>query len=162
MKICLKCNRGLFDTDTKCDKCGCVDIMDKNEYQSLYNQFKNASPKQQEALRETKEYQIICKYKFIVDTKNTPEMRKEQSIRDKQRVKQESDRYYAELQRNARQREMEQKQEQSKNVPKCPTCGSTNVNKISSVKKATGFFAVGIFSSNFGKTMECKNCGYKW
>ena len=35
MKICLKCNRGLFNNDTKCDKCGCLDIMDKDEYQNL-------------------------------------------------------------------------------------------------------------------------------
>ncbi len=48
------------------------------------------------------------------------------------------------------------------NLPKCPTCGSTNVNKISTTKKAVGFLAVGVFSSNLGKTMECKNCGYKW
>lgn len=48
------------------------------------------------------------------------------------------------------------------NVPKCPTCGSTNVNKISTTKKAAGFLTIGVFSSNFGKTMECKNCGYKW
>lgn len=46
--------------------------------------------------------------------------------------------------------------------PKCPTCGSTNVHKISTGKKALGFVIVGIFSSNFGKTMECKQCGYKW
>lgn len=48
------------------------------------------------------------------------------------------------------------------NKPKCPTCGSTNVHKISTGKKALGFVTVGIFSSNFGKTMECKQCGYKW
>lgn len=48
------------------------------------------------------------------------------------------------------------------NIPKCPTCGSTNVSKISAGKKAVGFATVGLFSSNFGKTMECKNCGYKW
>lgn len=51
---------------------------------------------------------------------------------------------------------------QQKNVPKCPTCGSTNVNKISTTKKAAGFLTFGVFSSNLGKTMECKNCGYKW
>lgn len=45
---------------------------------------------------------------------------------------------------------------------KCPTCGSTNVSKISTAKKAVGFATVGVFSSNFGKTMECKKCGYKW
>lgn len=47
-------------------------------------------------------------------------------------------------------------------VPRCPTCGSTNIEKISSFTKAIGFAAIGIFSSNFGKTMYCRNCGYKW
>ena len=51
---------------------------------------------------------------------------------------------------------------QQQNIPKCPTCGSTNICKISTSKKALGFVTVGIFSSNFGKTMECKQCGYKW
>ena len=52
--------------------------------------------------------------------------------------------------------------EQEKNTPKCPTCGSTNIQKISGTKRwiTTGLF--GLASSNFGKTMECKNCGYKW
>lgn len=57
---------------------------------------------------------------------------------------------------------MEKQQAQRANVPKCPTCGSTNVEKISTAKKAFGFAMVGLFSSNLGKTMECKNCGYKW
>ena len=48
------------------------------------------------------------------------------------------------------------------NTPKCPTCGSTNIEKISTTKKAVEFVAVGVFSSNLGKTMHCKNCGYKW
>ena len=48
------------------------------------------------------------------------------------------------------------------NIPKCPTCGSTNIKPISTTKKAIGFVTFGVFSNNFGKTMECKNCGYKW
>ena len=60
------------------------------------------------------------------------------------------------------QMRMEKRQAQRANVPKCPTCGSTNVEKISTAKKAFGFAMVGLFSSNLGKTMECKNCGYKW
>ena len=52
--------------------------------------------------------------------------------------------------------------EKQQNTPKCPTCGSTNIEKISAGKKAIGFVAVGVFSSNFGKTMHCKQCGYKW
>ena len=48
------------------------------------------------------------------------------------------------------------------NKPKCPTCNSTNITKISGTKRfvTTGLF--GLASSNVGKTMECKNCGYKW
>ena len=48
------------------------------------------------------------------------------------------------------------------NKPKCPTCNSTNITKISGTKRfvTTGLF--GLASSNVGKTMECKNRGYKW
>lgn len=53
-------------------------------------------------------------------------------------------------------------QQPTQNVPKCPTCGSTNIEKISGSKRwfTTGLFGLG--SSNVGKTMHCKNCGYKW
>ena len=48
------------------------------------------------------------------------------------------------------------------NIPKCPTCGSTNIKKISAGSRwlSTGLF--GISSSKMGKSMECKNCGYKF
>lgn len=48
------------------------------------------------------------------------------------------------------------------NLPTCPTCGSTNIQKISGTKRwlSTGLF--GLASSDVGKTMKCKNCGYKW
>lgn len=60
------------------------------------------------------------------------------------------------------QMRMEKQQAQRANVPKCPTCGSTNVERISTAQKAFGFALVGLFSSNLGKTMHCRNCGYKW
>lgn len=52
--------------------------------------------------------------------------------------------------------------EEKSNIPKCPTCGSTNIKPISTTKKVIGFATFGVFSNNFGKTMECKNCGYKF
>ena len=47
-------------------------------------------------------------------------------------------------------------------VPRCPTCGSTNIKKISGTKRwvTKGMFGLG--SSNVGKTMQCNSCGYKW
>lgn len=47
-------------------------------------------------------------------------------------------------------------------VPKCPTCGSTNIERISLGKKAFGGVMFGLFSSDVRRTMHCKNCGYKW
>lgn len=51
---------------------------------------------------------------------------------------------------------------QQSNVPRCPTCGSTNIVKISMARKAVGFWAVGILSSSARNTYRCKSCGYKW
>ncbi len=88
MKICLKCKRKLFDSDEQCDKCGCIDIMDKKLYDELCTKFENAKEKEKDLLRQSDEYKLICKYKFIVDKNNTPEKRKEQSKRDKELQKQ--------------------------------------------------------------------------
>lgn len=46
--------------------------------------------------------------------------------------------------------------------PKCPTCGSTNIQRISTTKKLIGVATLGLASKTVGKTMQCKKCGYKW
>lgn len=51
---------------------------------------------------------------------------------------------------------------ESENIPKCPTCGSTNVRPISGLNRAGSMFMWGIMSSKIGKTYECLNCKYKW
>lgn len=53
-------------------------------------------------------------------------------------------------------------QETQQNTPKCPTCGSTNIRKISSTKKVAGAIGFGLFSKSAKSQFECKNCGYKW
>lgn len=54
------------------------------------------------------------------------------------------------------------KQTEEDNTPHCPTCGSTDIQKISGTKRwlSTGLF--GLASSDIGKSMCCKKCGYKW
>ena len=44
----------------------------------------------------------------------------------------------------------------------CPTCGSTNVEKISAIKKVIGGAMFGLFSSDVRNMMHCNSCGYKW
>lgn len=48
------------------------------------------------------------------------------------------------------------------NIPKCPTCGSTNIKKISATKRWVGTGLFGLASSDMGKTMQCNSCGYKF
>lgn len=48
------------------------------------------------------------------------------------------------------------------NTPKCPTCGSTNIEKISATSKVVGAVAFGLFSKTARSQFKCKNCGAKW
>lgn len=57
---------------------------------------------------------------------------------------------------------MQKEKDKQNCIPKCPTCGSTNVEKISISKKAVGGAMFGLFSSDVRNTMHCKNCEYKW
>lgn len=53
------------------------------------------------------------------------------------------------------------REEQSR-VPKCPTCQSTNIRKMSGVETGTSIWAFGLFSRKINKTFKCNNCGYTW
>lgn len=48
------------------------------------------------------------------------------------------------------------------NIPKCPTCGSTNIEKIGGMERAGSIAMWGIFSKKINKTFKCKKCGYTW
>ncbi len=48
------------------------------------------------------------------------------------------------------------------NKPKCPTCQSINIKKISATKRVVHGYAFGLFSKTARSQFECKNCGYKW
>ncbi len=48
------------------------------------------------------------------------------------------------------------------NKPKCPTCSSTNVKKISAISKVAGASMFGLFSKTARSQFQCNNCGYKW
>lgn len=48
------------------------------------------------------------------------------------------------------------------NKPKCPTCSSTSVKKISTMSKVAGATMFGLFSKTARSQFKCENCGYKW
>lgn len=51
---------------------------------------------------------------------------------------------------------------QPSNLPKCPTCGSTNIRKIKTGERTASIIGFGIFSRKANKTWKCENCGYLW
>lgn len=48
------------------------------------------------------------------------------------------------------------------NLPKCPTCGSTNIKKIPASRKMLGAIGFGLLSKTARSQWECNNCGNKW
>lgn len=52
--------------------------------------------------------------------------------------------------------------EEKSRVPKCPTCGSTNIRRMSGVERGVSIATFGILSKKINKTFKCSNCGYTW
>lgn len=46
--------------------------------------------------------------------------------------------------------------------PHCPTCNSTNLNKISTTSKVMNTAVWGILGTKRHKTFHCNSCGYEW
>ena len=67
-----------------------------------------------------------------------------------------------EYDRKEQARQSAQSSKQPTNVPKCPTCGSENIKKISATSKVVGAGLFGLFSKTARSQFECKSCGYKW
>ena len=63
----------------------------------------------------------------------------------------------AQIEQNRRLYEM-----QNENKPKCPTCNSINIKKISGLSKAGSVAMLGIFSQKIKHQFHCNNCGYEW
>ncbi len=147
MKICPKCRGLYFDQDQQCGNCK-IELLDKDVFNVVLGEYYQMNHSQRVANRYNARYEIVCKYQF-------PEIYEY----DEQKSQHE----YEAFQRRAQQQRIENNRiEKETHIPKCPTCGSTNVQPISTTKKATGFILAGIFSSNFGKSYECKDCKYKW
>lgn len=51
---------------------------------------------------------------------------------------------------------------QQSNIPKCPTCQSTNIRKIGTGERMGSVIMFGIMSKKMNKTWKCNNCGHTW
>ena len=48
------------------------------------------------------------------------------------------------------------------NKPKCPTCNSSNLKRVSATSKVVNTAVFGLFGTKRFKQFHCNNCGYEW
>ena len=58
--------------------------------------------------------------------------------------------------------QVSQTKQREDNTPKCPTCGSTNIEKIGGLERASSVYMFGIFSKKINKSFKCCNCKFTW
>lgn len=68
----------------------------------------------------------------------------------------------AQFRNQAEQKNIIENKKSDDNTPKCPTCGSTNIKKISTTAKMTNTMLFGIFGNKRKKQFYCESCGYEW
>ena len=69
--------------------------------------------------------------------------------------------FKTQLQQQEHARETKQQQIIS-NQPHCPTCGSSNLSKVSTFSKIMDSAVWGFGGKQRYKTYHCNNCGYEW
>lgn len=139
---CKKCGRIIFnildESDKKCDCCGAVVYPIPNEYKGSGSY---------------KTYQKDLWEKYV---KVSPEF--DQYLfdhRDEILAKQSAE-------FNAKMAHGKAVLEEASRTPKCPTCQSTNIRKMSGVERGASIATFGLFSKKINKTFKCNNCGYTW
>lgn len=78
--------------------------------------------------------------------------------------KRKSNKEQAEFHRKQRCEQLEKNLIKQNCIPKCPICGSTNVNKITITTRAVKTAVFGVYGAvdDAGKTWKCENCGSKF
>ena len=59
-------------------------------------------------------------------------------------------------------REQEYKARIESMKPKCPACGSTDIQKITTMDRAVSISVVGAASGKIGKQYKCRRCKHMW
>lgn len=104
------------------------------------------------------EYMELCEYDKFNKMENTKTLAKKYGG-DQFSEEAYEDRIRAVKRENSARQTTQSTQQ---NIPHCPVCNSTNIEKISLSKKAKGSFLFGFFSSDVRNQMHCKDCGYKF
>lgn len=134
-----------------CEKCGgtgvldfdvCVQCGSHNSYKSVPDEYVDDY-----AIKDDLKAEFVEKI-----VKSSPNF--EQECWDRREAFKEIQKHNDELLENDKVKQA--------NVPKCPTCQSANLKKITATSKAMNTAMFGLFGTKRHKTFHCDNCGYEW
>lgn len=134
MKTCPKCNGKYFDDDEYCSECN-IQLIDNNEYNEILAELQMMTPEERNKHQYEKRYRVAYKYNYCYGNSDGISS---VSTPPSSTVNKET------------------------NIPKCPTCGSTNIKHISTLNRAVSIGMLGIFSGKIGKNYECLDCKSRW
>ena len=114
----------------------------------LYDYWKEATEAERKEVMERTKDKTVSKSAFS-----------ERTIRKAEEFDKE---YHAEYDERLKKADAE-KEARKQYVPKCPTCGCPDIEKISASAKAADVALFGLWGSRKRKLQfRCKNCGYEW
>lgn len=64
--------------------------------------------------------------------------------------------------KSAQERREREHAEREATRPRCPTCHSTDIKRITIDQKIGGFLLLGVFSQKAKRQFHCNHCGYEW
>lgn len=151
---CLECGKEISDKATVCIHCGCPIKKDKN-------------------LHTTKKFVYMCmstsclsnpfkefdEYKGRIQV--CPDCGKQLEYYETEIIDNDTNLVVKRSVEESHEN-MHNTSSQLSNMPKCPTCSSTNVKKIGSISKVAGAVTLGIYSKTAKSQFKCNSCGYKW
>ena len=148
MKLCRKCLTELFDRDTICPTCKSNSFIVDESINKIKSEIMSASKRKRNSLLKNPEYQSVYDY---IQKKSNCKRPDVLELSDDKNVEVCPSLF-----------KKEQSEESNNHIPKCPTCGSTDLRKINVAERGVSIFTFGLLSKKINKTFECENCGYTW
>lgn len=164
---CPKCGSSeYYHSGDKCCICGTEVVNTHKLFSFKFDGAENESRRREEAFEELKsmgfydpEYHKIVKMIDNVYTSLNPTQEERDMLYKYERITEEMrerDGFY-----NSQPTQSQPEQPKAP-IVKCPNCGSTNTQRISTTSRVAGVLTLGLASGSIGKQYKCKACKYKW
>ena len=143
---CWSCNVGKFIGTGIDDPKSYAEVIE--EYKKTHNGDYPSIEESNEMLREKYFYNKLDNEVDYSAVKKRKYSESPEGVEEQNRI---TDRWYA-----------KQNAQKFSTGPKCPTCGSTNIRKISTGERMVSVGMLGLFSKKINKSFKCNSCGYTW